>query len=151
MQSYNFGFLGKTDFLCVFSKISLKLITFAPLYPIQVSIFSANNSDNVSALTFILLLVSPSQPPPPSGVTSASPPSSTSLGQARLTFLTPSRTWKTCLVLCYSMTRRLTLISAAPGVLRLDKFSLHQEGDSPSLQEIFPCLMLCKASVSYRP
>ena len=36
-------------------------------------------------------------------------------------------------------------ISAAPGVLRLDKFSLHQEGDSPSLQEIFPRLMLCKA------
>ena len=109
------------------------------------SIFSANNSDNVSALTFILLLVSPSQPPPPSGATSASPPSSTSLGQARLTFLTPSRTWKTCLVLCSSLTRRLTLISAAPGVLRLDKFSLHQEGDSPSLQEIFPRLMLCKA------
>ena len=33
MQSYTFGFLGKTDFLCVFSKISSKLITFAPLYP----------------------------------------------------------------------------------------------------------------------
>ena len=38
MQSYNFGFLGKTDFLCVFSKISSKLITFAPLYPIEVNL-----------------------------------------------------------------------------------------------------------------
>ena len=30
MQSYNFEFLGKTDFLCYFPNILSKLITFAP-------------------------------------------------------------------------------------------------------------------------
>jgi hypothetical protein len=53
MQSYNFGVLEKLIF-CVFSKISSKLITFAPLYPILDQKLSADKiwTKNISAIIF---------------------------------------------------------------------------------------------------
>ena len=51
-------------------------------------------------------------------------------------------------ICCHSMEVEPLL---SPGVLQPDHLSLHQEGVSPPRQEIFPLLMLCKASVSYRP